>query len=143
MTGLGPELRALIDTAPLAHITTINADGSPHVSVIWIGTEGDQIVSGHLMRNKKVRNLARDPRTVLSFEAPPQPGVFLAEHAVVQATAEVVEDPGTWDLLDRLAKRYVGADHTFPAPRTDAGFTIRYSVLRVGGVGPWVQQQSN
>jgi hypothetical protein len=41
-------LRELIDSGPLAHLTTINSDGSPQVSVIWIGLDGDEPVSGHL-----------------------------------------------------------------------------------------------
>lgn len=47
MIALPAGLRALIDAGPLTHLTTINADGSPHVNVIWIGLDGDQIVSGH------------------------------------------------------------------------------------------------
>jgi PPOX class probable F420-dependent enzyme len=129
-------LQALIETAPLAHVTTLNADGSPHVSAIWIGVDGDEIVSAHLARNQKVRNLSRDPRAVLSFQAPPVPGVLLAEHAVVYARATVT-DGGAWDLLDALAKVYVTPDTTFPAPKSDGGYVVRYAIDRVAGVGPW------
>src|SRR5664279_6486473 len=58
---LPPELRDLIGSGPLAHLTTINADGSPQVTVIWIGLDGDDIVSGHLGKYAKVRNMERDP----------------------------------------------------------------------------------
>jgi PPOX class probable F420-dependent enzyme len=133
---MSAELRALISTAPLAHVTTLNVDGGPHVSVVWIGTDGDDIVSAHMVRNQKVRNLTRDPRAVLSMQAPPQPGVFLAEHAVVYAHARVTEG-GAWDLLDGLAKLYVAPDSTFPAPKRDGGYIIRYAIERVAGVGAW------
>ncbi|MGI8677942.1 MAG: PPOX class F420-dependent enzyme, partial [Jatrophihabitans sp.] len=75
-------------------------------------------------------------RAVLSFDAPPTPGAFLAEHAVLRGTA-TVEEGGAWNLLDRLAKVYVGPEVTFPAPRSDGGYVLRYSIDRIGGVGPW------
>lgn len=138
MTDLVPELRELLASGPLAHLTTINADGSPQVTVIWIGLDGNEIVSGHMGRYLKVRNIERDPRVVLSFTAPHTPGVFMNPYAVLHATARVTTG-GAWDLLDRLAKVYMGPDAEFPAPKGD-GFVVRYSVERVGGVGPWAQR---
>ena len=128
--------RELIASGPLAHLSTVNADGSPQVSVIWLGLDGDDLVSGHMTRYAKLRNIERDPRVVLSFEAPRDPSVFLNPYAVVHARATVEPSDDTWDLLDRLTKVYLGADKTFPAPK-GPGFTIRYRVERVGGVGPW------
>lgn len=137
MSELPPELRELIDSGLLAHLATINPDGSPQVTGIWIGLEGDEIVSGHMNLSKKVRNVRRDPRVVLSFDAPRTPGVFLAEHAVLTATASIQEG-GAWDLLDRLAKVYVAPDFDFPAPRSSDGYVLRYTIERIGGEGPWV-----
>jgi PPOX class probable F420-dependent enzyme len=133
---LPTQLRDLIAGGPLAHLATINPDGSPQVTVIWIGLEGDEVVSGHMGLAKKVRNVQRDQRVVLSFDAPRTPGVFLAEHAVLTARVSVQEG-GAWDLLNRLAKVYVAPDFEFPAPRSDGGYVLRYSVERVGGIGPW------
>ena len=76
-TPLPRELRDLIESGPLAHLTTISADGTPQVTVIWIGLDGDEIVSGHMMRQLKHRNIERDPRVVLSFVAPRVPGHLL------------------------------------------------------------------
>jgi PPOX class probable F420-dependent enzyme len=133
---LPSELRDLIASGPLAHLTTINADGSPQVSVIWIGLDGDDVVSGHLSWYAKLRNIERDPRVVLSFEAPRKPGVVMAEHAILRATATIEPRDDTWDLLNRLHKTYVDPDTDFPAPRKP-GFVIRYRVDRISGVGPW------
>jgi len=120
----------------MAHLSTINADGSPQVSVIWVGLDGDDLVSGHMSRYAKLRNIERDPRVVLSFDAPRAPGVFMNPYAVLRARATVEPRDDTWDLLNRLTKVYVTADTEFPAPR-GPGYTVRYSVERVGGVGPW------
>ncbi|MDO9455796.1 PPOX class F420-dependent oxidoreductase [Nocardioides sp.] len=135
-TVLSPELRALIGSGPLTHLTTINADGSPQVSVIWIGLDGGDLVSGHLGHYAKVRNVERDPRVVLSFLGPRDHGVTLNPYAVLHAHATVEPRDDTWDLLDQLTKVYQSPDDTFPAPRSP-GWTIRYRVRRVGGVGPW------
>jgi PPOX class probable F420-dependent enzyme len=134
-TWLSAELRELISDGPLAHLATINADGSPQVSAIWIGLEGEDVVSGHMGRNLKLRNIERDPRVVLSFTAPREPGVFLDPYAVLRASARITPG-GAWDLLNRLAKVYMGPDQEFPAPKGE-GFIIRYTIQRVGGVGPW------
>jgi PPOX class probable F420-dependent enzyme len=138
MPTLPPELRELIETGPLTHLSTINADGSPQVSVIWLGVDGDDLVTGHMSRKQlKLRNIDRDPRVVLSFVAPREPGVFLAHYAVIRARA-TIEAPSedAWELLDRLAKVYMAPDATFPAPR-GPGFIVRYTIERISGVGPW------
>lgn len=136
MSTLPSELRALVESGPMAHLTTINPDGSPQVSVIWIGLDGEDIVSGHMSRWKKLRNIERDPRVVLSFDAPREPGVFLNPYAVIRARATIEPTEAAWDLLDRLAKVYLSPDAQFPAPK-GPGFIVRYTVERVGGVGPW------
>jgi PPOX class probable F420-dependent enzyme len=137
MSGLPSELRDLVASGPLVHLATVNADGSPQVTAIWIGLDGDDLVSGHMGRRTKLTNMERDPRVVLSFDAPRSSGVLLAEYAVLQAQAVVRPSDEAWDLLNRLAKVYVSPDTEFPAPR-GPGYVVRYSVGRIGGVGPWV-----
>jgi PPOX class probable F420-dependent enzyme len=136
MSGLPRELRDLIESGPMAHLSTINADGSPQVSVIWVGLDGDDLVSGHMRRYAKLRNIERDPRVVLSFDAPRTAGVFMNPYAVLRARATIEPRDDTWDLLNRLTKVYATPDTEFPAPR-GPGYTVRYSVERIGGVGPW------
>jgi PPOX class probable F420-dependent enzyme len=136
MSGLPRELRDLIASGPMAHLSTINADGSPQVTVIWIGLDGDDLVSGHMSWQAKLRNIERDPRVVLSFDAPRVPGVFLNEYAVLRARAAVQPSDDVWNLLNRLAKVYMSPDAEFPAPK-GPGYVVRYSVERIGGVGPW------
>jgi PPOX class probable F420-dependent enzyme len=133
---VNPELRALVDSGPLCHLSTVNADGSPQVTVVWVGAEGDELVTAHLPYNQKVRNMEREPRVVLSFLGPHQEGAVLQPYAVVRARAKVTRSDDAWDVLDRLAKVYLGPDATFPAPRSP-GFVVRYAVEKVGGIGPW------
>jgi PPOX class probable F420-dependent enzyme len=138
MSALPTELRDLIASGPMTHLSTVNADGSPQVTVIWIGLDGDDLVSGHMSRHVKLRNMERDPRVVLSFDAPRVPGVFLNPYAVLRARATVEPSDGTWDLLNRLAKVYMSPEAVFPSPK-GPGYIVRYSIERIGGVGPWAR----
>ena len=133
---MDPALRDLVATGPLCHLTTLNPDGSPQVTVVWVGADGEDLVTAHLPHNQKVRNMERDPRVVLSFLAPDEPGAFLQPYAVVRARATVTPSDEAWDVLDLLTKTYRGPDVTFPAPRAP-GFVVRYTIERVGGIGPW------
>ena len=133
---MDPALHDLVATGPLCHLTTLNPDGSPQVTVVWVGADGDELVTAHLPHNQKVRNMERDPRVVLSFLGPYEEGAFLQPYAVVRARATVVPSDKAWDVLDRLTKTYIGPGVTFPAPR-GPGFVVRYAIEKVGGVGPW------
>ena len=137
MGKLPNELRGLIESGPLAHLSTINADGSPQVTVIWIGLDGDAIVSGHMHHHIKLKNIERDPRVVLSFVAPRDHGVVLNPYAVLRARASVEPSDAAWDLLNRLTKTYMSSDTEFPAPK-GPGHIVRYEIERISGVGPWV-----
>ncbi len=137
MPYLPNELRELIESGPLAHLSTINRDGSPQVTVIWIGLDDDAVVSGHMRRNQKVKNIERDPRVVLSFSAPRDHNAFLNPYAVLRARATVQPSDAAWDLLNRLTKIYMSPDSEFPAPK-GPGYVVRYEIDRISGVGPWV-----
>ena len=52
----------------LAHIVPINPDGSPQVSCIYVGWDGDEIIAGHLQNHKKLKNIRRDERVAISIE---------------------------------------------------------------------------
>ena len=138
MSALPQELRDLVESGPLAHVSTVNPDGTPQVTVVWIGLDGADLVSGHLRRNVKVRNIERDPRVVVSFLGTAEPGVFLHPYAVLTTRAVVEPSDSTWDLLDRLAKVYIAPDAEFPAPK-GPGYIVRYRIERIAGVGPWVR----
>ncbi|GAB3754285.1 PPOX class F420-dependent oxidoreductase [Microlunatus parietis] len=133
---LPDDLRDLIDSGPLVHLTTINPDGSPQVSVVWTGLDGDDLVTAHLGRIRKLRNLERDPRAVLSFLAPGTPGELARPYVTLRARGTVVETDDAWDLLNRWTKVYVDPNLEFPEPRT-RGYVVRYAVDRIGGYGPW------
>jgi PPOX class probable F420-dependent enzyme len=135
---LTDELRNTLTAGRLAHFATINPDGSPQVSVVWIGLDGNDIVIGHLGSGQKVTNIARDPRVALTVEADGANPVGMANYLIVYGKAHLV-DGGAAELLQRLAEVYVGAGVKFPPmDNPPAGRVIHVTPERVGGVGPWV-----
>jgi PPOX class probable F420-dependent enzyme len=130
--------RELIESDSLAHVVTINPDGTPQVSCVWVGLEGDEIVSGHLRADqRKLQNVARDPRVSLSIEGTEIQPPGMKQYLVVHGRARIEEGGGA-DLLQRLAYVYLGPEVKFP-PMDDppAGYVMRTTVERIGGVGPW------
>jgi PPOX class probable F420-dependent enzyme len=138
---LSPELRQLIESGPMAHLSTINPDGSPQVTVIWVGLDGDELVSTHMSENVKLRNIGGDPRVALSFDGAREPGVWISPYAVVYAHATVEPSARIWELMARHAKVYVSPDAELAVPEgAEPGFIVRYSITRIGGIGPWVTE---
>ena len=132
--------RRLIESGSLAHLVTLNPDGSPQVTCVWVGFEGDELVSGHLRAGqRKLENVARDPRVALSIEGTEVEPPGLKQYLVVHGRARLVEG-GAPELLQRLAHVYLGPDVKFP-PMEDppAGYVLRITIERVGGVGPWAR----
>jgi PPOX class probable F420-dependent enzyme len=80
---LTPVTRSVVTAGRLGHLTTLNADGSPQVSAVEIGIEGDDIVIGHLMGGAKTRNIARDPRVALTVEAAGSNAIGMTNYLVV------------------------------------------------------------
>jgi PPOX class probable F420-dependent enzyme len=131
--------RAVLEGPGLAHLVTLEPDGRPQVSVVWVGLDGDEIVSGHLPDHRKLRNIRRDPRVALSIEAGTHNEIGLVEYLVVHGTARVTEG-GAPELLQRLAHVYLGPDVKFPRMENPPpGYITRISVERIGGVGPWAR----
>ena len=136
--GVLPEsARPVLESDALGHLVTINSDGSPQVSIVWVGLEGDDIVSAHLLEQQKLRNIRRDPRVSLSVETPGSNAMGLREYLVVHGRA-AIEEGGAPELLQELAHTYLGPDVVFPPmPDPPPGFRLRIAVERVGGIGPW------
>ncbi|MBX7159496.1 MAG: TIGR03618 family F420-dependent PPOX class oxidoreductase [Acidimicrobiia bacterium] len=138
-TLLTDDVRRVITAGRLGHLVTVNRDGSPQVSVVWTGLDGDDIVIGHMMHGAKVTNIARDPRVALTIEAEGTNPIGLANHLVVHGRARLVEG-GAPELLQRLAEVYLGPGVKFP-PFDDPppGHVIHISAERIGGSGPWTE----
>jgi PPOX class probable F420-dependent enzyme len=137
VTDIPDEARAILDGDALAHLVTINADGSAQVSCVWVGLEGTELAFASLGPRRKLDNIRRDPRVTLSLEGTQISGIGLKEYLVVHGHARIEEGGGP-ELLQRLAHVYLGPDVKFP-PMDDPppGVVVRIAIERLGGVGPW------
>jgi PPOX class probable F420-dependent enzyme len=141
MATIHPAARELLESAALAHMVTLNPGGGPQISCVWVGVDGDEIVSGHLPRNQKVKNVERDPRVSLSIEGTGVNPIGLREYLVVHGQARIQEG-GAPELLQDLAHVYLGPDVKFPVmDDPPPGFVLRITPERFGGVGPWVYRR--
>jgi PPOX class probable F420-dependent enzyme len=137
MSLLNPAARSVVSSGRLAHLATIDPDGSPQMSAVWVGLDGDDIVTAHLMGGRKVQNIARDPRVALTIEAEGANGIGMANYLIVRGTA-ALEEGGAPELLQRLAEIYIGPGATFPPmDNPPPGHVIRITPTGVGGSGPW------
>ena len=131
------EIRKLIESGTPAHLVTLNRDGSPQLTLVWIGLDGDDIVAGHLPENRKVKNVRRDPRVAISLQANTKSSMGLTEYAVLYGEAQI-EEGGAPELLQRLAEVYIGVGVKFPPmDNPPRGYITRVRVKRIEGVGPW------
>jgi PPOX class probable F420-dependent enzyme len=129
--------RALLESDAVAHVVTIDEDGTPQVTAAWAGLEDGEIVLATLHDQRKLRNLRRDPRIALSVPSTTTNAWGLLEYLVVYGTARVTEG-GAAEMLQRLAYTHIGPDVVFPnMPDPPPGFVTRITPERFGGVGPW------
>jgi PPOX class probable F420-dependent enzyme len=131
-------VKDLIRSGALGHLVTINPDGSPQVTCVWVGIDGDDLLTAHLNPSQqKVKNVTRDPRVTLSFEGTEIQPPGLRQYAIVRGTASV-EEGGAAELLQELAHVYLGPEVRFPAmDNPPPGVRLRIKAERVGGIGPW------
>jgi PPOX class probable F420-dependent enzyme len=132
------EARVVLESDALAHLVTVNADGTPQVSCVWVGLEDDEVAFASLGPRRKLDNIRRDPRVTLSLEGSTVSALGLKEYLVVYGRARIQEGGGP-ELLQRLARTYLGPDVKFP-PMDDPppGVVVRIAVDRLGGHGPWM-----
>jgi len=137
VTAIPVSARAVLESSALAHLVTLEPDGRPQVSIVWVGLDGDEIVCAHLPEHRKIRNMRRDPRVALSVEAGTKNQIGLVEYVVVYGRARITEG-GAPELLQQLARVYLGPEVKLP-PMDDPppGYITHIAVDRIAGVGPW------
>jgi PPOX class probable F420-dependent enzyme len=100
---LNDSVRALLDAPVPAVLATINPDGGPQTSVVWVGRDGDDLLISTAAGRRKERNLRRDLRASLTVYDPADP----LRYAEIRGLATVEEDTGR-ALAVALAEQYEG-----------------------------------
>jgi PPOX class probable F420-dependent enzyme len=107
---LPDEVKALLDAPNFWHLATVNPDGSPHSTVMWVDRRGDHVFFNTALGRVKPRNLAHDPRVCLSLADPEHP---YSNVSIQGAVVETVEGDEALRDIDALATKYMGVE-TYP-----------------------------
>jgi PPOX class probable F420-dependent enzyme len=138
---LNDAARDLIGKGADATLVTLNPDGSPQVSVVWVALQstpdGDELVSAHLAEHKKVRNIRSDPRVALTIVSLEGPSQGMRPYLSITGTARIVEG-GAPELLKELNPILGNPSMKFPPDNAPPGYLTRVRIDKVGGIGPWV-----
>jgi PPOX class probable F420-dependent enzyme len=134
---LNEAARELIGDGADATLVTLNPDGSPQVSLVWVGLrstpDGDELVTAHLGEHKKVRNIRRDPRVAVTIASPGNVGRTLRPYLAIDGTARI-EEGGAPELLKTLSEALLDPN-VFPPKDAPPGFVTHIRIDKVGGVG--------
>lgn len=98
--------KALFEGKNFGHLATLMPDGSPQVSPVWVGLDGDDIIVNTAEGRLKTRNVRRDPRVAISVADQEDPYSKVAVRGVVVEITHARADEG----IDRFAKKYLGRD---------------------------------
>ncbi|GAA2510394.1 PPOX class F420-dependent oxidoreductase [Streptomyces thermolineatus] len=131
---LNDAVRDLLDAAHPAVLATVNPDGGPQTSVVWVGRDGDDVLISTAAGRRKEKNLRRDPRASLTVYDPRNPD----RYAEIRGTTTVTEDAGR-ELAVRLAEKYEGpgaGEEYLQLPPEHVRVVLRITPRRVlGSVG--------
>ncbi|MFI8997006.1 PPOX class F420-dependent oxidoreductase [Streptomyces sp. NPDC053542] len=109
---LSEALKKVLDSPVLVTVATIQPDGSPQLSPVWVKRDGDALLFSTTAERRKAANLRRDPRVTVVVQAPDDPYVY----AEIRGTAEVSSE-GAQELLDEVSVKYTGKPYAEFNPR--------------------------
>ncbi|MFJ4774612.1 PPOX class F420-dependent oxidoreductase [Streptomyces uncialis] len=132
-TQLSEDLKALLDTPVFLTVATIQPDGSPQVSPVWVKRDGDDVLFSTTVDRRKEQNLRRDNRVT----AVVQPADAPYSYAEIRGTAQLTTEGGQ-ELIDELSLKYTGKKYAEfnpsaaeDAPRVVVRITPRKVVGRI------------
>ncbi|MYV38833.1 TIGR03618 family F420-dependent PPOX class oxidoreductase [Streptomyces sp. SID1328] len=114
---LSDRLKSLLDTPVFIVLGTLQPDGSPQMSPVWVKRDGDDVLISTTVGRRKEKNLRRDPRVTVVVMDPENP----YEYAEIRGTAELTTEGGQ-ALIDELSLKYTGKKYAEfnPASANDA-----------------------
>lgn len=104
---------ALLNEPQLAHVALVDVDGYPHVTPVWVDTDGEHILFNTAKGRVKYNSLVRDPRVAISVVDKNDDFRTLW----VKGDAELVEE-GADAHIDKLAYKYLGKE-SYPFRKAD------------------------
>jgi len=98
---LSDEARRLFNRPVFAILSTAGPNGAPQSSVIWVRTDGDDVLFSTIRGRLKARNMERNPKVSLCAYDPADPYVYVE----IRGTVTMIEEGGV-ELIDELSRAY-------------------------------------
>jgi PPOX class probable F420-dependent enzyme len=95
-----------------ANLATLNADGSPQVTPVWVDFDGTHVLVNTAKGRVKTKNLEREPRVALAISEPENPYRYLG----IQGRVTEITESGADAHIDKMAHKYMGKDYPFRQP---------------------------
>jgi PPOX class probable F420-dependent enzyme len=128
---LPESVRKLLEDRAYGHVVTFNRNGSPHVTMVWMDVDRDEVLFNTAEGRLKPRNLRRDPRVIVSVQDRNNPQAYLLVHGTASLT-----EVGADAHIDKLAKRFLGTE-TYPYRRPgEQRLIVRIKPEKLGGFAP-------
>ena len=96
----------LFQKKAFANLATLNPDGSPQVTPVWVDFDGQHILVNSAKGRRKDKNMRAHPRVALSIQDPDNPYRYVE----VRGKVSEITQKGADEHIDSLAKKYLGAD---------------------------------
>ncbi|RLK59801.1 PPOX class F420-dependent oxidoreductase [Actinokineospora cianjurensis] len=119
--------KALIDGANFATLATLNPDGGPQTSVLWVRRDGEDLLLSTVAGRQKEKNLRRDPRVSVTVVNKDNPYSYIEVRGAARLTTE-----GGDDLINELSEKYLGKPYSGDTPDT-VRVVVRITPERVTG----------
>jgi PPOX class probable F420-dependent enzyme len=133
-TALPQSVKKILEDKAYGHVITFDASGKPQVTMVWVDVDGDDVVFNTAEGRLKPKNLRRDPRVIVSVQDRNDPQSYMVFHG--KAT---ISEAGADAHIDKLAKRFLGAEkYPFRRPG-EKRLIVRVTPDRIGGYGPRMQ----
>jgi PPOX class probable F420-dependent enzyme len=124
-------LRKILEDKAYGHVVTFNADGKPELTMVWMDVEADELLFNTAEGRRKPANIRRNPRVIVSVQDRNNPQAYAVFHGKARIT-----DAGADEQIDKLAKRFLGADkYPFRQPN-EKRLIVRIAVDRISGMAP-------
>ena len=128
---LTPALKALFDAKNFAHVATLNEDGSPQVSPVWVAYDGEHVIFNTGKKRLKTKNMKRDPRVALTVQNLQNPYQYVEVRGKVLEITEKDGEAG----IDGMSKKYLGQDKYPGSNPGDVRVNVKIEIEHITGQG--------
>lgn len=127
---LSDDFLKLLRLPSSCNLSTLMPDGSPHVTLTWVDTDGDHILINSVRGHQKVRNIERDPRVALTVSDPEQPSRYFG----VRGRVVGITEDGAAEHIETLAQRYLGGPYPWFGGRDQTRLLLTIEPQRIFGI---------